>query len=49
VLAESGGAAGAATLFHPEGVFEDETGRVFIADAYNNEFSSTMLLLMAAT
>lgn len=31
-----GGAAGAATLFHPEGVYEDDEGRVYIADSYNN-------------
>jgi sugar lactone lactonase YvrE len=31
-----GGAAGAGTLSNPTGVFEDATGRVFIADAYNN-------------
>ena len=31
-----GGAAGASTLNYPEGVFEDDTGRVFIADSYNH-------------
>ena len=34
--ANRGGGAGAATLNYPEGVFEDATGRVFIADSYNN-------------